>query len=158
MTDTRNSELSPAIAEKLRHGVRGDVRLDDLARVLYANDASIYQIDATGVVVPRDTEDVVHCVRTAAEAGFSILPRGGGTSLAGQTVGASLHLDFSRHMRQILELNAQQGWVRVQPGVVLDELNAYLVPHGLQFGPDVSTSSRANLGGMIGNNSCGAHS
>ena len=158
MTDTRNSELSPAIAEKLRHGVRGDVRLDDVARVLYANDASIYQIDATGVVVPHDTEDVVHCVRTAAEAGFSILPRGGGTSLAGQTVGASLHLDFSRHMRQILELNAQQGWVRVQPGVVLDELNAYLAPHGLQFGPDVSTSSRANLGGMIGNNSCGAHS
>ncbi len=154
----KKNKILPAVADQLRRGLEGQLRLDDVARVLYANDASIYQIEAEGVVTPRSTQDVVHCVNTARESGFSLLPRGGGTSLAGQTVGASLHMDFSRYMRGIVELNADERWIRVQPGVVLDELNRFLAPHGLQFGPDVSTSSRANLGGMIGNNSCGAHS
>ncbi|MBT7593349.1 MAG: FAD-binding oxidoreductase, partial [Gemmatimonadetes bacterium] len=158
MTDTKLRGISAATAAHLRAGIEGDVRLDEISRVLYANDASIYQMDAEGVVAPRNTKDVIHCVNTAKDNGFSLVPRGGGTSLAGQTVGASLHVDFSRHMRDIIELNTDERWVRVQPGVVLDELNAHLAPHGLQFGPDVSTSSRANLGGMIGNNSCGAHS
>jgi FAD/FMN-containing dehydrogenase/Fe-S oxidoreductase len=158
LTDTKLRGISAATAAHLRAGIEGDVRLDEISRVLYANDASIYQMDAEGVVAPRNTKDVIHCVNTAKDNGFSLVPRGGGTSLAGQTVGASLHVDFSRHMRDIIELNTDERWVRVQPGVVLDELNAHLAPHGLQFGPDVSTSSRANLGGMIGNNSCGAHS
>ena len=108
--------------------------------------------------VVGDEGDVVELVRWAVEQGVSILPRGGGTSLAGQSVGASVHVDFSKYMNRILELNAEEGWVRVQPGVVLDELNEFLKPHGFLFGPDVSTSSRANIGGMIGNNSCGARS
>jgi FAD/FMN-containing dehydrogenase/Fe-S oxidoreductase len=149
-----SSDLERALAERLQ----GEVRFDPLARRLYATDASIYEMEPAGVVMPRSTEDVVHAVRLAAEHGASILPRGGGTSLAGQTVGHSLQLDLSRHMTRILEVDPQGHWARVQPGVVLDELNARLSGDGLMFGPDVSTSSRANLGGMIGNNSCGAHS
>jgi FAD/FMN-containing dehydrogenase/Fe-S oxidoreductase len=146
------------IEAKLRDKMRGEVRFDEVARMLYRTDASIYEIEPLGLVIPRDEGDIVELVRLAAEHGVSILPRGGGTSLAGQSVGASIHVDFSKYMNQILELNVEERWVRVQPGVVLDELNAYLRPHGLLFGPDVSTSSRANIGGMIGNNSCGARS
>ncbi|MFT5377718.1 MAG: FAD/FMN-containing dehydrogenase/Fe-S oxidoreductase [Candidatus Latescibacterota bacterium] len=142
----------------LREKIRGEVRFDEVARMLYRTDASIYEVEPLGLVVPSNEEDVVELVRLAAEHEVSILPRGGGTSLAGQSVGASIHVDFSKYMNQILELNVEERWVRVQPGVVLDELNAYLRPHGLLFGPDVSTSSRANIGGMIGNNSCGARS
>ena len=147
-------ELFSALAER----VRGDVRADELTRTLYRTDASIYEIEPLGVVLPRDDEDVAAAVEVAAAHGAAVLPRGGGTSLAGQTVGSAVHLDLSKHMNRILELNVEERWVRVQPGVVLDELNAYLKPHGLLFGPDVSTSSRANIGGMMGNNSCGAHS
>ena len=139
-------------------GIDGDVRLDPLTRRLYATDASIYEIEPVGVVLPRSTEDVVHAVRVAADRGLALLPRGGATSLAGQTVGESLHIDFSRYMNRILEIDVEGRTARVEPGVVLDELNASLAQAGLMFGPDVSTSSRANLGGMIGNNSCGAHS
>ena len=134
------------------------MRLDQVSRTLYATDASIYEIEPLGVVLPRTAEDVAHTVRTALECDLSVLPRGAGTSLAGQTVGPGLQVDFSRYMNQILEIDVEGCWARVQPGVVLDELNAVLATHGLQFGPDVSTGSRANLGGMIGNNSCGAHS
>lgn len=147
-------DLPDALAARLD----GEVRFDALSRQLYATDASIYEIEPVGVVLPKSTEDVVNAIRVASEHGTSVLPRGGGTSLAGQTVGHSVHLDFSRHMKNVLEINAEQRWARVQPGVVLDELNVQLSRHGLMFGPDVSTSSRANLGGMIGNNSCGAHS
>ena len=144
--------------DDLKGGIEGDVRFDSLSRMLYRTDASIYEIEPRGVVVPRNRADVVHLLRVAAESRVPILPRGGGTSLAGQSVGDAIHLDFSKYMNQILELNTDERWVRVEPGVVLDELNAFLKPHGLQFGPDVATSSRANIGGMIGNNSCGAHS
>ena len=118
----------------------------------------IYEMEPVGVVVPRNAQDVVETVSLAAEYGVSLLPRGSGTSLAGQSVGRSLHVDFSKYLDRILELNTAERWVRVQPGVVLDELNSYLAPHNLMFAPDVATSSRANIGGMIGNNSCGAHS
>ena len=145
-------------AALLRERIKGEVRFDESARVLYRTDASIYEMEPIGVVLPRDEEDVVSLTFWALENNVSILPRGGGTSLAGQSVGSSIHVDFSKYMNQIGELNAEERWVWVQPGVVLDELNDFLRPHGLLFGPDVSTSSRANIGGMIGNNSCGARS
>lgn len=143
---------------ELQHNIKGEVRFDEVSRMLYRTDASIHEIEPLGLVVPRDAEDVVRAVQIAARHGVPILPRGGGTSLAGQAVGQAIHLDLSKYMNHILEFNPEEKWVRVQPGVVLDELNAFLKPHGLMFGPDVATSSRANMGGMIGNNSSGAHS
>jgi FAD/FMN-containing dehydrogenase len=110
------------------------------------------------VAAPRDRDDARAAVALAAEHGVPILPRGGGTSLAGQTVGAALVLDFSKHMNRLLELDAGQRWARVEPGLVRDELNARLAEHGLCFAPDPATSSRANVGGMIGNNSSGTKS
>ena len=150
--------MRAGLGETIDSGIEGDLRLDPLTRTLYATDASIYEIAPAGVVLPRTVADVSHTLRTASEGGVSVVPRGGGTSLAGQTVGEGLQIDFSRYMNRILEVNAAERWARVQPGVVLDELNTALAPMDLQFGPDVSTSSRANLGGMIGNNSCGSHS
>ncbi|HTE18132.1 MAG TPA: FAD-binding oxidoreductase, partial [Armatimonadota bacterium] len=149
-TDTLEAEL--------RSHMEGEVRFDETSRLLYASDASIYQVMPVGVVTPKHARDVVETVRIAAKHGTPLLPRGSGTSLAGQTVGAALVLDFTKYMRQVLELNVEERWVRVQPGVILDELNAYLKPHRLMFAPDVATSNRASIGGMMGNNSCGAHS
>ena len=128
---------------------------DPVSRGLYSTDASIYQILPHLVVVPRDREDVVTAVRLAAEHGVPVLPRGGGTSLAGQTVGAAVVVDFSKHVNRLLELNVDERWARVEPGLVRDELNALVAKHGLHFAPDPATSSRANVGGMIGNNSSG---
>ena len=136
------------------HGV--DVRFDDLTRRLYATDASIYQILPAGVAFPRNAGEAAGVVRAAAEAGIPVTPRGAGTGLAGGAVGEGLVIDLSRHGRWITGLDLQARTVRVGPGVVLDQLNAFLSPHGLWFGPDVATSSRATLGGMIANNSSGA--
>ncbi|MDK1032596.1 MAG: FAD-binding oxidoreductase, partial [Planctomycetia bacterium] len=147
-----------ALKQDLREKVRGDVSFDDVTLGIYATDASIYQIKPVGLVLPRDEEDVVAAVRSAAEHGVSILPRGGGTGLGGQAVGPSLVIDFSKYMNRILELDADERWVRVQPGLVLDELNAALARHGLHFAPDPATSNRATIGGMIGNNSAGTKS
>lgn len=143
---------------ELRQRLEGDVRFDHTSRLLYSTDASIYQIMPIGVVAPRHAGDVVETLRVAAERGVPVLPRGSGTSLAGQTVGAAVVMDFTPHMARVLEVNTEERWVRVQPGVVLDELNAFLKPHGLLFAPDVATSNRASVGGMMGNNSSGAHS
>ena len=142
----------------LRERLRGDVYADDVARGIYATDASNYQMTPLAVAAPRDRDDARAAVALAAEHGVPILPRGGGTSLAGQTVGAALVLDFSKHMNRLLELDAGQRWARVEPGLVRDELNARLAEHGLCFAPDPATSSRANVGGMIGNNSSGTKS
>ena len=147
-----------AFEQALREHVRGDVWLDEVTLGLYATDASIYQIQPVAVVVPRDEEDVLAAVRTAAEHRVSIVPRGGGTSLGGQAVGPAMVLDFTKYMNRRLELNVAERWVRVEPGVVLDELNAALAPHGLHFAPDPATSSRATIGGMAGNNSSGTKS
>ena len=147
-----------AFEQDLRECVRGDVYFDEVMRGLYATDASMYQIMPTGVLVPRDEGDVLAAIRAAAEHGVSILPRGAGTSLGGQAVGPSLVMDFSKYMNRVVELNVAERWVRVQPGVVLDNLNAELAPHGLHFAPDPATSSRATIGGMIGNNSSGTKS
>lgn len=146
------------LATQLRDRLEGDVLFDEFTRGLYSTDASIYQIPPVGVVLPKSKADVRAAVEIAAAHGVPILPRGGGTSLSGQTVAAAIVIDFSKYMNRILEIDTERNLVRIEPGVVLDQLNAALEPHGLQFGPDVSTSSRAALGGMIGNNSAGSRS
>jgi len=146
------------LTEELNQQVSGEVRFDKMSRTLWSTDASIYQIEPVGVVLPKSTEDVIAVLETAKNYGVSVLPRGGGTSLAGQTVGESIVIDFSRYMRKVTEINAEEGWVKTQPGIILDELNKILSPHGVLFSPDPSTSNRGNVGGALGNNSCGAHS
>jgi FAD/FMN-containing dehydrogenase/Fe-S oxidoreductase len=144
--------------EQLATHLDGDVRFDPLHRLLYAQDASVYQEEPLGVVFPKSREDLQEIVRLADRFGFSLIPRAAGTSLAGQCVGPGLIVDTGRYMNRILELNVEERWVRVEPGVILDDLNRFLAPHGLFFGPDTSTSNRCMIGGMIGNNSCGSHS
>ncbi|MHC4108379.1 MAG: FAD-binding oxidoreductase, partial [Planctomycetota bacterium] len=146
------------IARDLATLIDGEVRFGDHDRMLYATDASIYQVEPIGVVVPRTIADIEAVVRYAARHQLPILPRGAGTSLAGQTVNDAIVIDFSVHLDQLHQIDRAEATVRVQPGVVLDRLNAAVAPHGLMFGPDVATSTHANLGGMIGNNSAGAHS
>src|SRR5580765_3596262 len=133
-----------------------DVRFDNLTRQLYSTDASIYQIHPVGAAFPKTAEQASLVIHATANAGLSITPRGAGTSLVGNAIGDGLIVDFSRHNRQITDLDLEKRSVRVGPGVVLDQLNEFLKPHGFCFGPDVATSSRATLGGMIANNSSGA--
>ncbi|PYJ68054.1 MAG: hypothetical protein DME76_13560 [Verrucomicrobia bacterium] len=133
-----------------------DARFDNLTRQLYATDASIYQIEPIGVAFPKTAEQASLVIRAAADAGVPITPRGAGTSLVGNAIGEGLIVEFSRYNRQITNLDLEKGSVRVGAGVVLDQLNDFLKPHGFCFGPDVATSSRATLGGMIANNSSGA--
>src|SRR5215475_9194445 len=133
-----------------------DVRFDNLTRQLYSTDASIYQIQPVGAAFPKTAEQASLVIRAAADAGLSITPRGAGTSLVGNAIGEGLTVDFSRYNRQISDLDLEKRSVRVGAGVVLDQLNEFLKPHGFCFGPDVATSSRATLGGMIANNSSGA--
>src|SRR5947209_516952 len=152
---------SPALnrlRDRLTQDTRAEVYFDRGMRGLYATDASLYQIEPVGVVVPRTTDDVVSTVRIAAEENVAIVPRGGATSLSGQTIAAGIVIDFSKYLNRIGLVNRDTMTVRVEPGVVLDQLNAHLKPLGLMFGPDVSTSDRATIGGMIGNNSAGARS
>jgi FAD/FMN-containing dehydrogenase/Fe-S oxidoreductase len=146
------------LVQDLQRRIAGEVRFDAFSKMLYSTDASMYQIEPIGVVIPRHADDVVAAVEAARDHGVPVLPRGGGTGLAGQTVGAALIIDMSPHMNQVLELRTEEQWAWVQPGVVQDPFNAYLRPHGFLFGPDTSTSSRATLGGMIGNNSAGSRS
>jgi FAD/FMN-containing dehydrogenase/Fe-S oxidoreductase len=143
---------------ELAQQIAGEVRFDRLSRALYSTDASVYQIAPLGVVVVRSRDDVLRTVEIAQRHGCSITARGGGTSQAGQAVGAGLQLDTSKYFNRIVEVNAPERWARVEPGVVLDELNAALRPHALRFAPDISTASRATIGGMIANNSSGARS
>ena len=146
------------LERELRKAIGGDVRFDAGSRLLYSTDASMYQVEPVGVVIPRGADDVRAAIEIAARHTVAVLPRGGGTSLTGQTVNHALVLDFSRYMDKVLEVNAEELWVRVQPGLVQDNLNHHVRPLGLGFGPDTSTSSRATLGGMLGNNSGGSHS
>jgi FAD/FMN-containing dehydrogenase/Fe-S oxidoreductase len=153
LTPAQSLELEKLLKER----TAGDVFFAEFDRALYSTDASIYQIMPQGVFLPRSHEDVVAATELAARFGLAIVPRGGGTSLSGQSIGAGLIVDFSKYMSRI-SIDPHSRTARVQPGVVLDQLNAAAAPHGLQFGPDVATSSRANLGGMLGNNSAGARS
>ena len=146
------------LAEALRRVVGGEVRFDSYTRHLFSRDASMYAIEPVGVVFPRDAADVAAVVATAAEFGVPVLPRGAGTSLAGQTVGHAIVMDMSRHMNSIIEIDPERCVARVQPGVVQEQLNLAGARHGLMFGPDTSTRNRATLGGMIGNNSAGSQS
>ncbi len=148
----------PRLARRLAAALKGEVLFDPVSRGQYATDASIYQIEPIGVVVPRDADDVAAAIAIAAEEGVPLLPRGGGTSQCGQTVGEALVLDCSKHMNRMVALDAGNRRAVVQPGLVLDRLNAQLRPHGLFFPVDVSTGNRATIGGMAGNNSCGARS
>ena len=146
------------LAAKLRHELEGEVIFDAFSRGRYSTDASIYQIEPIGVVVPKSEQDIVRAIQIAGDAGVPILPRGGGTSQIGQTVGAALVIDTSKYLNQVIDFDPAVRSIRVQPGMVLDQLNKYLKPHGLFYPVDVSTGNRATLGGMTGNNSCGARS
>jgi FAD/FMN-containing dehydrogenase/Fe-S oxidoreductase len=145
-------------AAELRSEFSGEIHLDRFSRVLYSTDASIYQIEPLAVLLPRGHDDAAAAVSLAARHGLPLLPRGGGTGLAGQTVASAVVIDFSKYMNRILEVNLEDRYARVEPGVILDRLNAHLHKSGWRFPPDVATSDRATLGGMIGNNSSGSHS
>jgi FAD/FMN-containing dehydrogenase len=144
--------------DELKNKVQGDVLNDPYSLGMYSTDASFYQIKPLAVFLPKDEADVKKVIEVAAAHQIKILPRGGGTSLAGQTVGEALVIDFSKYMNKILELNTSERWVRVQPGMVRDELNIELAKHRLHFAPDPATANRANVGGMVGNNSSGTKS
>ncbi len=148
----------PELETKLQRHIAGEVLFSPFDRGRYSTDASIYQIEPLGVVLPRTEDDVEAALAIARDAGGSLLPRGGGTSQGGQTVGRSLVMDFSKHMTAISDFDETQRTVWVQPGVVLDQLNRWLKPKGLFYPVDISTGSRATLGGMAGNNACGARS
>jgi len=146
------------LQKQLSKRIKGDVTFDDVTRGIYATDASIYQITPVAVVLPKDRSDVIAVVEEAAEHQVSILPRGGGTSIGGQAVGSSIIIDFTKYMNRILDLDLDNRQVKVQPGIILDELNAALKKSGLHFAPDPATSNRATIGGTLGNNSSGTRS
>jgi FAD/FMN-containing dehydrogenase/Fe-S oxidoreductase len=143
---------------RLAASFEGELLFDELSRAVYATDASLYREWPLAVAYPKNASDIQLLVRFAAQNKLSLIPRAGGTSLAGQCVGNGIVVDVSRHFNQILEFDPEEKWVRVQPGVVRDELNRFLKPHGLFFGPNTSTTNRCTIGGMAGNNSCGSTS
>ncbi|MGE5151739.1 MAG: FAD-binding oxidoreductase, partial [Rhodospirillaceae bacterium] len=147
-----------SLEQTLRRTIKGDVLFDKASRGRYSTDASIYQIEPVGIVVPKDETDLALALDVARDAKAAILPRGAGTSQCGQTVGEALVVDFSKYMRNVVGFDKDRAEVTVQPGVVLDQLNAWLKPHGLWYPVDVSTSAQCTLGGMAGNNSCGSRS
>src|SRR3954471_14189616 len=138
--------------------LEGEFYDDSTMRVLYATDASAYREMPLAVAVPKTIDDIKKLIAFARKEKTSLIPRTAGTSLAGQVVGSGIIVDVSKYFTNILELNKDEGWVRVQPGVIRDELNMFLKPHGLFFGPETSTANRAMIGGMVGNNSCGSNS
>src|SRR4028119_2415946 len=144
--------------QELRRSLEGDLYDDNTMRVLYATDASAYREMPLAVSMPRSVDDIKTLISFAHTEKTSLVPRAAGTSLAGQVVGNGIVVDVSKHFTQILELNMEEGWVRVEPGVIRDELNLFLKPHGFFFGPETSTANRAMIGGMVGNNSCGSNS
>jgi FAD/FMN-containing dehydrogenase/Fe-S oxidoreductase len=155
--DIRSLNLA-GLRQALASEFTGEIHFDKVSRALYSTDASVYQIEPVGVVVPRSRHDLIRLVAICAEFRCPLTMRGGGTSQAGQAIGPGLVVDTSKYLRTILDLNVAERWAWVEPGLVLDELNAQLKPHGLRFAPDVSTASRATIGGMMANNSSGARS
>ena len=144
--------------DTLTSQLEGDLFLDHIQRVLYSTDASQYREMPLAVTRPKTKEDIIRTIAFARDNNTSVIPRGGGTSLAGQVVGPGIVIDISKYMNRILEFNKEEKFVVVEPGVVLSELNLFLAEHGLQFGPETSTANRCVIGGMLGNNSCGLHS
>ena len=162
-TDTSTSTTKPVPPGKdkfkqLNARIDGEVFTDNLRLTMYSTDASDYKERPMAVVYPRHEADIRELVRFASAEEITLIPRTAGTSLAGQVVGSGVVVDVSHYMNKILEINQNERWVRVQPGVVLDELNVALKHTGLFFSPETSTSNRSMIGGMIGNNSCGLHS
>lgn len=147
-----------ALFSQLEKELSGEFHYDDTYKILYATDASAYREKPLAVAIPKTKEDLKLLIRFADENHLSLIPRAAGTSLAGQVVGNGIVVDISKYFTKIIELNEKDKWVRVQPGVVRDELNMFLEPYGLFFGPETSTSNRCMMGGMLGNNACGAHS
>jgi FAD/FMN-containing dehydrogenase/Fe-S oxidoreductase len=150
--------MNEDLYEALKKRVTGEVRFDKVSRFLYSTDASIYEIEPMGVVVPRTHEDVFATMEITRDFNVPVLSRGAGTSLAGQTVGDAVIVDMSKYLNKVLEVNTEERWAMVEPGVVQEQLNLHLKPMGYLFGPDTSTANRATLGGMMGNNSAGSHS
>src|SRR3989449_4546979 len=150
--------MNEDLYHRLKSRVNGEVRFDRASRLMYSTDASIYEIEPIGVVIPRTHEDVFATMEIARDFKVPVLPRGAGTSLAGQTVGDAVVIDMSKHLNRVLEVNSGERWAIVEPGVVQEQLNLHLRPMGFLFGPDTSTANRATLGGMMGNNSAGSHS
>jgi FAD/FMN-containing dehydrogenase/Fe-S oxidoreductase len=150
--------LSREIEATLKANIKGEVLFDAFSRVLYSTDASNYQIEPVGVVIPRSIEDVTKTIEISSNFNVPILARGGGTSLAGQAVGNALVLDFSKYLNRIISIDQDAKTVTVQPGIFLEQLNTHLKQHNLMFGPDPSTASIATVGGVVGNNATGAHS
>src|ERR1700733_879868 len=146
------------LEQELKQNIKGEVRFDRASRAMYSTDGSNYRQIPIGLVVPRDADDVVLAVAACRKYGAPVLSRGAGTSLAGQCCNVAVVLDFTKYMNKILELDPQQRFARVQPGVVLDTLRNQAEVHKLTFAPDPSTHNRCTIGGMIGNNSCGTHS
>lgn len=142
----------------LKKVASGDVRTDQYSRVLYSTDASIYKVLPYAVFFPKTVDELQAAVELAAKYKVPILPRTGGSSLAGQAVNEAIIIDLARHLDKVIEINKEERWVRVEPGVVLDQLNIDLRPTGLQFGPDPASSNRAAMGGIVSNNSTGSHS
>src|ERR1700742_1625541 len=151
--DCMNNEL-----EILRKELEGELFFDDAIRILYATDASAYREMPLAVAIPKTVDDIRKLIAFAHHHKTSLIPRTAGTSLAGQVVGNGIVVDVSKNFTDIIELNKEEKWVRVQPGVIRDELNMFLKPHGVMFGPETSTANRAMMGGMVGNNSCGSNS
>jgi FAD/FMN-containing dehydrogenase/Fe-S oxidoreductase len=147
-----------ALQSELKRQIQGEVRFDTISRALYSTDASVYLIRPLGVVIPKSREDVIRIVQICGRFRCPLTMRGGGTSQAGQAIGEGLQVDTSKYFNHVLEVNTEERWARVEPGVILDELNAQLAPLGLRFAPDISTASRATIGGMMANNSAGARS
>jgi FAD/FMN-containing dehydrogenase/Fe-S oxidoreductase len=153
-----SSFAAGALQDELRARIGGEVRFDAVSRMLYSTDASNYQIEPVGVVIPTSIEDVLATIEIAARHRVPLLPRGGGSSLAGQTVGAALVIDFSKHLARVLAVDVEGRTVTVEPGINLEALNRQLRPNGLMFGPDPASANRATAGGVVGNNSTGSHS
>src|SRR5438045_6226152 len=154
----RHDPGSPRLEARLKRALKGEVLFDRFSRGRYSTDASIYQIEPLGVVVPKDRADVAAALAIAREEGVPVLPRGGGTSQCGQTVARALVLDCSKYMDNVVALDPEARRVRVQPGVVMERLNARLRQHKLWFPVDVSTGDRATIGGRTANTSCGSRS
>ncbi|MBU2493746.1 MAG: FAD-binding protein [Bacteroidetes bacterium] len=144
--------------KKLKKDFQGDILTDELSKIIYATDASAYREKPYSVVLPKSVEDIITIIKYADDNNIPIIPRAAGTSLAGQVVGTGIVVDISKYMNKIIEVNPDERWVRIQPGVNLDELNIYLHKYGLFFGPETASSTRCMIGGMFGNNSCGSHS
>ncbi|MBC7650992.1 MAG: FAD-binding oxidoreductase, partial [Deinococcales bacterium] len=149
--------------QQLHQGFSGEFYFDDTPMHqgqlrAYSTDASVYEEKPLAVAMPKTEQDIVLLVQFATKHAVTLIPRAAGTSLAGQVVGNGIVVDSGKYLNEIIELNVEEKWVRVQPGVIRDDLNKFLQPHGLMFGPETSTANRAMIGGMVGNNSCGLHS